>query len=617
MAHIKVKVLYDFDAQAPGEISIREGDTVTVTSRDVGEGWCEGINAKGENGLFPEAYVDLDSSPDVSPSTETGLGSSASVSPSAPLTLGRPSDDDWGTPEGLLEMASKAQPTAQQGEVGLFPESYISTQPPHGAPSVGNGSDATSDWDDWDDDDDTISSKNNQGLGGPGNFGLIIPRDTSDVANKGDGGAVRTGTVKRFNSSNSVNGDAPRGTRSRSNSLSAAPKSVMRFSNFVKSGGEAFLLGTARVAINSADYVTIVNNGGVIQWSQPYPEAMYKAEISSPKKESKLKGLKSFIAYAVIPSFNGLPVYRRYKHFDWLHERLVEKYSLIPIPPLPDKQVTGRYEHEFIEHRMQQLQLWVNRMCRHPVLSQSAVWHHFLTCGDEKQWKGGKRNAEKDDLQGANFFNAIQAPETPLDVSSVERQTEAFIRFTSRMDDSVQSLFRTAQDQMKRCQGPYKRECVKIATALKEVADAFDLDQNELDTQLNASIRNTGETYNKIGQLYDENLRHNWENMADTLYEYRGILSSWPDIINIHRTFLTKRREYQRQRDEGKVSAEDYVDINRRTDVVTYATLAEITHFQQERVRDYREMMHTFLQGQINFYEQVVEELRTAQSRYR
>lgn len=64
---------------------------------------------------------------------------------------------------------------------------------------MGNGSDATSDWDDWDDDDDTISSKNNQGLGGPGNFGLIIPRDTSDVTSKGDGAAVRTGTVKRFN----------------------------------------------------------------------------------------------------------------------------------------------------------------------------------------------------------------------------------------------------------------------------------------------------------------------------------------------------------------------------------------------------------------------------------
>lgn len=63
-----------------------------------------------------------------------------------------------------------------------------------------------------------------------------------------------------------------------------------RFSNFVKSGGEAFLLGTAKVAINSADYVTIVDTAGVISWSQPYPEAMYSAGIKSPKKETKLKG---------------------------------------------------------------------------------------------------------------------------------------------------------------------------------------------------------------------------------------------------------------------------------------------------------------------------------------
>lgn len=39
--------------------------------------------------------------------------------------------------------------------------------------------------------------------------------------------------------------------------------------------------------------------------------------------------------------FNNIQVSRRYKHFDWLHERLEEKYSLIPIPPLPDKQFSG------------------------------------------------------------------------------------------------------------------------------------------------------------------------------------------------------------------------------------------------------------------------------------
>ena len=54
-------------------------------------------------------------------------------------------------------------------------------------------------------------------------------------------------------------------------------------------------------------------------------------------------GLKSFIAYQLTPSLNNIQVSRRYKHFDWLHERLVEKFCIIPIPPLPDKQISGDF----------------------------------------------------------------------------------------------------------------------------------------------------------------------------------------------------------------------------------------------------------------------------------
>lgn len=127
-----------------------------------------------------------------------------------------------------------------------------------------------------------------------------------------------------------------------------------------------------------------------------------------------------------------------------------------------------------------------------------------------------------------------QAPETPLEPSSVERQTEAFIKFTSKMDDSVQSLYRTAQDQMKKCQGPYKRECLKVSDAFRDLAIAFELDTSNLDTQLNASIKHTGDTYEDMGRLYDENLRHNWENMADTLYEYRGKCLDRTSLSNLY-----------------------------------------------------------------------------------
>ena len=45
----------------------------------------------------------------------------------------------------------------------------------------------------------------------------------------------------------------------------------------------------------------------------------------------------------------------------------------------------GRYGEEFVEKRKEKLQMWTNRVARHPILSRSAVFQHFLTCPDSDQ----------------------------------------------------------------------------------------------------------------------------------------------------------------------------------------------------------------------------------------
>lgn len=53
-------MLYDFDAQpGSGEMSLKEGEILTVTRQDVGDGWWEGSKASGEAGLFPAAYTEV------------------------------------------------------------------------------------------------------------------------------------------------------------------------------------------------------------------------------------------------------------------------------------------------------------------------------------------------------------------------------------------------------------------------------------------------------------------------------------------------------------------------------------------------------------------------------
>lgn len=58
-------------------------------------------------------------------------------------------------------------------------------------------------------------------------------------------------------------------------------------------------------------------------------------------------------------------------------------------------------------------------------------------------------------------------------------------------------------------------------------------------------------------------------------------------------------------RDEVKLSQEDLEGIRQRMDVVSYAVLAEVSHFQRQKVHDFNAAMHDFLGGQISFYEEV------------
>jgi uncharacterized membrane-anchored protein YhcB (DUF1043 family) len=49
------KVLYDYNADSDSELTIKEGEVLTVESED--EGWFFGFNSKGESGRFPSNYV--------------------------------------------------------------------------------------------------------------------------------------------------------------------------------------------------------------------------------------------------------------------------------------------------------------------------------------------------------------------------------------------------------------------------------------------------------------------------------------------------------------------------------------------------------------------------------
>ncbi len=68
---------------------------------------------------------------------------------------------------------------------------------------------------------------------------------------------------------------------------------------------------------------------------------------------------------------------------------------------------------------------------------------------------------------------------------------------------------------------------------------------------------------------------------------------------------MSKRREFEKLALEGRVNQSESMEISARSDTLSYALLAEIGTFHQQRVKDLKIANQKFLQEQIKFYQKV------------
>ncbi|KAK2857262.1 hypothetical protein Q5P01_005997 [Channa striata] len=517
-------VLYDFTAE-PGnnELTVREGETLTVLDRNVGGGWVEAQNSRRQTGLVPEDYLQV---------------------------------GHFGSSEGGGSHVSNT--TEQWDSRG------------HTSTRQATVEDDDGEWDDWDDQ-----------------------------------------SVSSYRGSCHVDEDGGPSGRSAYGSSVKIPRNKFPFSK--GPNPEVFLL--AKPPANSRDRLPVyIGEVGPV-WL--YPTSPLDCVIADPRKESKLYGLKSFIEYQITPSTTNRPVNHRYKHFDWLYERLLEKFgSALPIPSLPDKQVTGRFEEDFIRMRMERLQAWMSRMCRHPVVSQSDVFQLFLTYRDEKEWKMGKRTAEKDETVGPMIFSMIEPEAAELDATHVEHRCEQYSQFTKLMDDGVRELLNVGHTHWKRCTGPLPKEYERIGRAFRNLSTVFNTSKYPGEETLTDALTATGTTYEEIAQIMKQQPNNDLHFLLETNSEYKSLLGCFPDIISVHKAAVEKVKEADRLVSAGKIDHSDRKSMNHRISSMSYSLQAEMNHFHSNRIYDYNRVMQLYLERQVEFYQQIADKLRTALSQF-
>ncbi|XP_061423723.1 sorting nexin-9 isoform X2 [Lethenteron reissneri] len=579
----QAKVLYDFEAvPGSGEICLAANEIITVTDMTMGEGWWTGVNSGGENGHFPTNYVELIANAQSSAPVPIPSAASSSYNPAqaASLNIGQGSyngqthDLDGGIEE------NSALTAHDQGMENRGYDEWNAAQGPSTA-RTGAGDD---NWEDevWDDASEFSPITPMTPLPGT-NFALGQGQQQAEVAAPGPSTLVRTNTMR---------------------------KGLQRFSMYAKHGMDGYLSG--KVVLKNKERILIMESELGAVWE--YPPLPLICMVDDPTKGTKLHGLKSYIEYRLIPKDTLCPVSHRYKHFDWLHERLVNKFGVsIPIPPLPEKQMAGRFEHEFIQLRKERLQAWLNRICRHPVISQSEVFQHFLRFTDEKAWKTGKRRAEKDEAVGAALFSMVDTPPDEITLTATEQTLETFGRFVKAMDETTKTVLSVGQDHWKTCSTTLSKELQRFGKSLGDLSDAFKASAyTGEDPTLTDALSKASQTYDEIATIVMEQPKNDWHYLMECNLEYKGILACFPDILATHKGAVDKLKECDKLINTSKMSVQEKQAITTRVSVMSYAIQAEANHFHYGRIYDYRQAMKAFLAEQIGFYQKITGKLQEA-----
>lgn len=78
---------------------------------------------------------------------------------------------------------------------------------------------------------------------------------------------------------------------------------------------------------------------------------------------------------------------KRFQDFCFLHDALTKEFPASIVPPLPDKRRIGyligdRFSDAFIQRRVSELQLFLERICRHPILQRATILQQFLASSE-------------------------------------------------------------------------------------------------------------------------------------------------------------------------------------------------------------------------------------------
>ncbi|KAL1726262.1 hypothetical protein EV714DRAFT_219657 [Schizophyllum commune] len=448
-------------------------------------------------------------------------------------------------------------------------------------------------------------------------------------------------------------------------------KSLNRFSAFVTSGAEEWVLNGAgdidaepppsnhgRIASDASDDgMGRLSALGMGEADRHYVDAgpAWKAKIppfrvivhSPSKRSSVLSG--AFTVYEDVediddededPSAPRMTVSRRFSHFVILHTLLSRRLPGIALPPLPEKQYAGRFSDDFVEARRGDLERYINKIARHPVARYADILTAFLGRESDLEWKRLLNQHLSVPPAGPSFYARAFHPAFNVDAEDAAEAVERFDTHTRAVGKGVQALrnifgrVREARVEMAKTERLLSYSLLSLVTS-RPLASAPTTGATEEDEQYNVkgkgllnvdgawcwrenceeclkltkAMQKTSDTMQNVADLYEAHARRR---QLDTHESFKGVAhpySHYEGVITTHRSALSRYHEATNAEQPNE-------EVAGRCETVLNVTMAEMDTYHQQKVQDFSTITKDHLDGEIEFYEQVLRRLRNARQAF-
>ena len=251
--------------------------------------------------------------------------------------------------------------------------------------------------------------------------------------------------------------------------------------------------------------------------------------IRDPKTNEKKFYETSYVTYEIVTSPLNYIVRRRFSDFDWLRNILQKFYPRIFLPPLPNKKMGNRrFENDFIQKRMEKLQIFINHIIKREELKSSEALVSFLKFTDRNQFESKMK--ELNSFLPSPFCEDQKSLNGILKINNNYELEKYFI--------NISNFFKIENGLYERLNYNLKNFYINIKYACK-------------------SLENAEKDFDILSQL---NAKVNMKEITNIFEEYSIFFKNWKNILsNQNEIFKAKIKNFFKYQNKLNVSYSELI----------------------------------------------------------